>query len=133
MVITIEKQKNPKIMNVKNYQGYAFESACYRTPEYVAFEKQCRKELRAQCNKHDIKIHKFYPNHFEWTAVLEKNGKYIYVSLSDVRWWDWYNDVLIRTMAHAEDWHGGPNNRCTFAEIGDTANRLIEFETRKAM
>ena len=120
-------------MSVRDYKGFAFESACYRTPEYVAFEKQCRKELRAQCKKFGLNLHKFYPNHFEWTAVLEKNGKYIYVSLSDVRWFDWYDDVLIRTMAHDKDWTGGANNRCSFNEIGESANRLIEFETRKAM
>jgi hypothetical protein len=111
---------------VRQYINHQFESSCDRTPEYVAFEKLCKKELKAQCKKAGFNLHKFYPNHFEWTAVLEKDGKFIYVSLSDVRYWDWYNDVLIRTMAHAEDWRGGSNNKCSFDEIGKKATYLWE-------
>ena len=118
-------------MTIRQYKGYAFESSCDRTPEYVAFEKQCKKELKAQCKKAGFNLHTFHPNHFEWSAVLEKDGKFIYVSLSDVRYWDWYNNVLIRTMAHAEDWHGGSNNRCSFNEIGDTALRLHQWQMRQ--
>lgn len=118
-------------MTVKQYKGYAFESSCSRTPEYVAFEKQCRKELNAQVKKFGFKVHKFMPNHFEWSAVLEKDGKFIYVSISDVRFWDWYNDVLIRTMAHDKDWTGGGNNKCSFNEIGESAERLHNWQMRQ--
>jgi hypothetical protein len=118
-------------MTVRDYKVFGFESACYRTPEYVAFEKQCRKELRAQCKKFGFNLHKFNPNHFAWSAVLEKNGEYVYVSLSDVRFWKWYDEVLIRTMKHAEDWHGDINNRCSFNEIGKTADNLLAWKLRR--
>lgn len=111
---------------VRQYINHSFESSCVRTQEYKTFESLCKKELKEQCKKAGFNLHKFYPNHFEWSAVLEKDGKFIYVSLSDVRWWNWYDDVLIRTMAHAEDWHGGSNNKCSFDEIGRTALRLWE-------
>ena len=65
------------------------------------------------------------------SALVVKDGKFIYVSISDVRYWDWYNDVLIRTMAHDKDWHGGSNNRCAFNEIGDTALRLHQWQMRQ--
>lgn len=120
-------------MTIKQYKGYAFESDCVRTPEYVTFERQCKKELKAQANNFGFKIHKFLPNHFEWCAVLEKDGKFIYVSMSDVRYWDWYNDVLIRTMAHAEDWRGGGNNTCSFNEIGEYAERLHQWQMKQAV
>ena len=120
-------------MTIRQYKGYAFESSCCKTPEYAEFEKQCKKELKAQAKNFGFKIHKFLPNHFEWCAVLEKEGKFIYVSLSDVRYWDWYNDVLIRTMAHAEDWHGGSNNRCSFNEIGENAERLHQWQMKQAV
>lgn len=116
-------------MKVKNYIGYNFESACYRTEEYIAFEKSCKKELKAQCAKYGINLHKFNPSHFEWSAVLEKDGRYVYVSLNDVRYGDWYNDVLIRTMSHDKDWRGGSNNECRFDEIGEKANNLFNRTT----
>jgi len=113
--------------SVKSYKGKEFYSSCGRTEQYAEFERACKRELKKQCVKLGINIHKFYPNHFEWSAVLEKGGKFVYVSISDVRWWDWYDDVLIRTMAHAEDWRGGSNNSCSFDKIGETAERLFNF------
>lgn len=113
--------------SVKTYRNYRFESSCIRTNEYIMFERQCKKELTAQCKKFGIKVHKFLGNHFEWSAVLEKNGKFVYVSISDVRFWNWYDEVLIRTMAHDSDWRGGNNNRCTFDKIGESAERLFNF------
>lgn len=113
--------------SVKTYRKYRFESSCVRTMEYIMFEKQCKKELAAQCREYGIKIHKFLSNHFVWSAVLERNGKYVYVSISDVRFWDWYDKVLIRTMKHDTDWSGGNNNYCTFDKIGETADRLFNF------
>ena len=112
--------------SVKSYRNQEFESSCGRTEQYAEFERACKRELKKQCVKLGINIHKFYPNHFEWSAVLEKGGKFVYVSISDVRWWDWYDDVLIRTMAHAEDWRGGRNNSCSFDKIGETAEKLFE-------
>ena len=112
--------------SVKSFIGQRFYSSCSRTEQYVDFEKACKRELKQQCVKHGINIHKFLPNHFEWTAVLEKGGKFVYVHMSDVRFWDnWYNDILIRTMKHAEDWSGGSNNSCSFDKIGEKAETLF--------
>jgi len=111
--------------SVKSYIGKHFESSCNRTEQYAEFERACKRELKKQCVKLGINIHEFLSNHFEWSAVLEKGGKFVYVSMSDVRYWDWYNDILIRTMAHAEDWRGGSNNTCSFDKIGETANKLF--------
>lgn len=115
--------------SVKSYRGYRFESSSIRTMEYIMFERQCKKELAAQCRKFGIVIHKFLSNHFEWSAVLEKSGKFVYVAISDVRYWnDWYDDVLIRTMAHDCDWRGGSNNSCSFDKIGEFADKLFNLQ-----
>ena len=114
-------------MKVKSYIGVEFESGTRRTQQYINFEKQCRKELNEMIKPRGINLHKFNGNHFEWSAVLEKDGKFVYVGISDVRFWDWYNDVLIRTMAHDNDWHGGQNHKCAFNEIGEYAEKLFSI------
>lgn len=114
-------------MKIKDYVGIEFESSTRRTEQYVAFERQCKKELKAMLKPRGINLHKFYGNHFEWSAVLEKDGKFVYVRINDVRGWDWYNDVLIRTMAHDKDWRGGENCKCAFNEIGDYADKLFSL------
>ena len=111
--------------SVKSYIKQHFYSSSIRTEQYITFEKQCKHELKQQCEKFGIKIHEFLPNHFEWSAVLEKDGKFVYVRISDVRFWDWYNDILIRTMKHDSDWTGGSNNTCSFDMIGSMADKLF--------
>jgi hypothetical protein len=111
--------------SVKSYIKQRFESSCSRTEQYAEFERACKRELNKQCVKLGINIHKFLPNHFEWSAVLEKGGKFVYVHMSDVRYWDWYNDILIRTMKHDTDWTGGSNNTCSFDKIGEMADKLF--------
>lgn len=53
-------------MKVKDYRNMAFESACYRTPEYIAFERACRRELKKQCAERGINIHTF---HGRWASM----------------------------------------------------------------
>lgn len=115
-------------MKVKDYVRVKFESSTMRTPQYAAFEKQCKKELNAMLKPRGINLHKFLGNHFEWSAVLEKGGKFVYVHICDVRFFeDWYNDVLIRTMAHDRDWTGGQNHYCKFDEVGEYAEKLFSL------
>ena len=114
-------------MEVSKYIGHQFQSSCGRTPEYAEFEKQCKRELKTQCKEAGINLHRFNSNHFQWSAVLEKDGKFVYVSLPDVRFESkWYYNVLIRTMAHAEDWTGGSNKYCLFGSIGKIAAWLLK-------
>ena len=112
--------------SVKSYINEHFVSACNRTEQYEEFERACKRELKKQCVRFGIGIHCFHQNHFEWSAVLEKGSKFVYVSMSDVRFWkNWYSDVLIRTMAHPTDWRGGSNNYCSFDKIAETADKLF--------
>ena len=113
-------------MTVKSYIGYQFSSGCTTGEDYKEFEKLCKKELKSMAKKFGINAHAFHGNHYEWSAVLERNGKFVYVSMSDVRFWnDWYGNILIRTMAHDKDWRGGSNNYCSFNKIGEMADRLL--------
>lgn len=55
-----------------------------------------------------------------------KNGeKFIYVSLSDFRFWDW-KEVLYRTTRSEMDYTGGGNNYCDITEIEDALIKLFE-------
>lgn len=112
-------------MKVKDYykKNFEFSSGGIAGEDYREFEKQCKKELKQIVGGYGFTLHKFNKNHYCWSAVLERDGKYVYVSMSDVRWFDWYK-VLVRTMKHETDWTGGSNNHCNFDEVGMMADRL---------
>jgi len=121
-------------MKVKDYKNTNFVSSCERTEQYVKFERLCKSEIKKQCKDNGINLHKFNGNHFCWSAVLEKDGKFIYVSMSDVRFFgNWYDAILIRTMAHEKDWSGGANHYCSFDEIGKQALQLHRERNKYAM
>ena len=93
-------------------------------------ERLCVEYSKKLAEENGFTLHKFNKNHYEFSAVLkhEETGKFIYVSISDVRFFpdQWYDRVLIRTMSHDKDWTGGQNNRCYWEDIGTTAKRLVE-------
>lgn len=75
-----------------------------------------------------MEIVDFHKNHYEFSAVLKnpETGKLVYVSISDVRYWndEWVNRTLYRTMKHEKDWTGGGNHFGAWEQIGELAAEL---------
>lgn len=69
------------------------------------------------------------PNHFDVSSTFCRDGKYIYVSIGDMRDGGngyWYDRVLFRTMAHEKDWTGGANQYCNYENLREELNNLWE-------
>lgn len=115
-------------MNYNYWKNYRFSSGTTTGNDYKQFQKEMKSDLKKQAKKEHFVVYKFLPNHYEFSAVLKKEDieKYIYISISDVRFFinEWYNRVLIRTMEHDKDWTGGSNQYCKWTEVGKYANRL---------
>ena len=77
-------------MSVKNWKNTSFESDCYRTPEYIVFEKECKKELKNICKKLGAELVSFNPSHFEWSAFVKRGTQHIYILRyflgNEIRW-----------------------------------------------
>ena len=114
---------------MSRWLGHKFSTGSFPGEDYLKFQRNAKADLKKNAESYGFEIHKFSKNHYSFSAVLnEKNSeKFIYVSISDVRFWqdEWANHVLIRTMAHDSDWTGGHNNYCTWDEIGEKAKRLV--------
>ena len=124
-----------KMKTVKDFKNYDFES-CDVPEKYWGdythanffkgyFIPIVRKEFKAIAKKIGADII-FSPNYFEWSAFFIKDGKYIYVHMGDVRYWDWYHDVLFRTAKNEKDYTGGANQRCTFDNLAEELSDLFE-------
>ena len=115
---------------MQKWLGFHFSTGSYTGEDYRSFQRNAKADLKKQIIPAGFELHAFNGNHYEFSAVLKyiATGKFIYVSIPDVRFWqdEWAHDVLIRTMAHDKDWTGGPNNRCEWDEIAETAKRLVE-------
>jgi len=111
------------LMNAK------YESASYRTPEYLTFcrvfKRQFKKLLHETFEIEKIEISK--PNHFDQTGFFElKNAKIYYFSIEDLRW---NPTFLLRTARNFEDYSGGSNDYCNtedFERFMIDLNRVVD-------
>ena len=89
-----------------------FESSSTTTPEFAAFSNLFHSYLKSGAKDVGLNVISFSRGHFEASAFIEApNGKFAYVSLSDVRGNSPASSkkILYRTAKHAKDFHGGNN------------------------
>ena len=129
-----------KMKTVKDFKDYDFEN-CDVPEKYWGdythlnffkgyFIPIARKEFKTIAKKIGANV-KFSPNTFEWTAFFERNGKYVYVSVSDVRYWKWYDSVLFRTALDDHDYTGGANNYCSYDRLADSLDKTFDLLERR--
>ena len=121
---------------LEKWLGYKFSSGCTTGEDYKKFQRAAKSELKKMATENGMTLHKFNPNHYEFSAVLKdtESDTFMYVSISDVRFFpdEWYREVLYRTMKHDHDWTGGHNNYCCWPELGECTRRLMDRQRKAA-
>lgn len=110
---------------MKKWVNYDFISSSQTTPEFKAFasdfKKFIKKNLPSGCN-----LIKFNRGHFYVSGFIQKQDKYIYFSIPDVRCSKWHRDILIRTAKNDEDYLGGPNHFTDIDNFKHDVENLIQ-------
>lgn len=113
-------------MKRNKWINYNFSSGSIAGDDYLQFQKDCLNDLKKMATKAGLKIHKFNKGHYYFSAVLTDGEKFIYISHPDVRGFgEMKDEILVRTMAHAEDWTGGRNNWVKWSDVGEFSSKLI--------
>ena len=61
-----------------------------------------------------------------------KNGHFVFVGLSDLRFWaNWDKEILVRTAANDIDYFGGRNNYATLETLQKKVYELLKTEHKK--
>ena len=120
---TLQKLKSYAISGIENWGGIT-------SPDYKEFEKTYRKHLRSVAKSVDGELVKFMPQHYEFSCFVKRNNKFVYISISDVRYFrnEWQDNILIRTAQNESDYHGGSNNYATLKNINEKIKALTEQE-----
>ena len=112
---------------MKKWYNYEFQSAPRTGADFKQFARDLRKELKRQLGKIDCQIVKYSVNHFEVSGFVEKDGKFVYFRVGDVRYkFNWHADVLIRTAESTTDFRGGRNQRTSLESFGESIRKLLE-------
>ena len=122
------KEDLPKTL--RPYWDYEFSSGTTTGEDYKSFQAKYRNWLRKEMRGYNVKL---YPNHYEFSAVIEKpdvdvtKSRYVYLAISDVRFFprQWATSILVRTMKHSQDWTGGSNWYCNISDVRAAVDRCM--------
>ena len=120
--------------DLRKYLDYEFSTGCYTGKDYLSFQRKYISYLKMLCYNNVWEITKVCKGHYEFSLFIKDcNGNYVYLSISDVRFWknEWYNNILVRTAADDNDYHGGSNYYTNLLCLPDTIRRLFSFKHKK--
>ena len=111
---------------MKKWLDVEFESACYKTQQFRSFATQFRNAIKKALPE-NAKTVKLNTGHFYVSGFIEREGKFVYFSVSDVRYFanEWYNHILIRTAKSERDFTGGFNEYTTLEKFGSNVDLLL--------
>lgn len=120
------------ITQLKQYLNYEFSTGCYIGNDYKTFQTKYINFLKSICKYNNWSLIKVNKNRYYFSAFIKggTENKYVYVSISDVRYFsnDWYNHILIRTAKNEVDYKGGFNHYTTLYNLeGDICKLLKEL------
>lgn len=111
---------------LRPFVDYHFSSGCVTGSDYTSFQMKYKNFLKKNLPA-GYSIAKWNKNHYQFSCVIEKNGKYVYLSISDVRYWqnEWFTNILVRTMKHDADWTGGHNQYASIFNLIDKVQKVM--------
>ena len=117
-----------KLQELKKYCDYEFESSCYTTPDYLEFQNKYIRYLKKLFNEQNYKLLKVMKNHYEFALFFEANEVVIYLSITDVRYFqnEWFNHILIRTAKDENDYRGNENHYSNLPDLIENIKKLTE-------
>jgi len=112
---------------MKQWIDNKFVSSTVKTEEFKSFAKDFKKYIK-QNLPIDAKLVNFSVGHFDISGFIERGGKFVYFSTSDVRSFnnEWYHDLLIRTAKHEKDFTGGSNEWTDLPNFQSKVDNLLK-------
>lgn len=112
---------------IKDYDGYVFSSGGSTGTDYKSFQTKYKNILKEIASNIGGELVSFNKNHYEFSAFVEKSGKFAYISISDVRHFsnEWSNRILVRTAKDKKDFSGGMNQYAKLRELEDKLEKVL--------
>ena len=97
--------------DLKKYLNYEFSTGCYTGEDYKSFQRKYINYLKSIAKENGWELVNVGKNHYQFSAFFKYQDKYVYLSISDVRFWqnEWYKHILVRTASSEKDYRGGGN------------------------
>lgn len=112
-----------KLNELQKYLNYEFSTDCYTDNDYKSFQTKYINYLKNVCTENNWELVRTMKNHYTFSVFIKSKEKYVYLSISDVRFNpnNWWYCVLIRTAQNDNDFTGGQNN---FTDLPKLTNKI---------
>lgn len=121
---------------IKKWDGLFLEDwGSVVSPEYKKFQNAMVRELRRIAKSIGAEISTSHKGHYDLSAFFKRGDHYVYFSYSTsvthprsmvvLSSRSFCGPVLIRTAADDNDYRGGSNNFCSFSELGQRVDYLL--------
>lgn len=117
------------LKELKKYVGYKFSTGVYTGEDYLSFQTKYINYLKTLCKSNNWELVSIGRNHYCFSCFIRSCNKYVYLSISDVRYYsrDWYERILIRTAKSEKDYTGGSNNFTSIENLEHNVGRLLAY------
>lgn len=118
------KSEIPK--SLQPYYDCAFSSGGVTGKDFLSFDTKYKNAIKKLLPE-GYTLHSWNRSHYESSGVIKTpNGKFIYISYSDVRFSpnEWCTNILIRSMEHEKDWRGGMNQRTSLFTLSKDIKKI---------
>jgi len=112
---------------LEGFKDWEFSSGGTTGEDFNIFAKLFKKHIK-KCLPLNVELVAFSKGHYYVSGFVERNGKFVYFSMSDVRHYPggWHNNILIRTAKHEKDYTGGSNCSTTLESFVVKVFNLLE-------
>jgi len=112
---------------IKDYENYEFSSGGITGEDYKSFQRKYKNVLKNIAKNINGELINFSGNHYYFSTFVEKDNKYVYISISDVRHFpnNWRKNILFRTAKNKKDYSGGHNQYTTIDNLEEELNKIL--------
>ena len=102
--------------DIEDFSKHVFSTGATTGEDFNLFAKLFKKYIESQC-RNGMKLVSFSIGHYILSGFIERTGKFIYFSISDVRHFpnEWLHSILIRTAKSVKDYTGGFNSETSLS------------------
>jgi len=117
-------QEIPK--KLEDFRGWEFSSGGVTGGDFKHFARLFKKYVNSHLPS-GAKLQKASSGHYILSGFIEREGAFVYFSISDVRHFpgSWYENILVRTATSDHDYTGGGNNYTTLERFGETVGKFL--------
>jgi len=127
MQVTYYQENIPKTL--EEFRSWKFTSGSTAGADFLAFADLFKQRIKRSLPA-ETSLANFSRGHYYVSGFVQYKDRYIYFSISDVRFFpgQWHSHILVRTAESDKDYTGGSNNYTTLEKLGEKIGAMLQVE-----